>query len=170
MTIVDTSKPTTETKTKTGEIKKTYLDKDTNQEFEHAPAKNLAEIKEQKTLREKLREKREQRELNDRVLKSKGIAQGSDDEEGEEKDDSAAAWIDKLKQKQDALKKAKLLEEMDEQFGVGELVDSTRKQSKPKTFDNQNYDSKHLKGNICFYKNNNFGYLYLSNLKRCEIS
>lgn len=76
---VNDNKPVTETKTSTGQVKKTYIDKDTNQEFEHMPAKNLAEIKESKTLREKLREKRERRELDEKLRKTKGIAE-SDEE------------------------------------------------------------------------------------------
>ncbi len=49
------NKQAAESKSSTGQVKKTYIDKSTNQEFEHLPAKNLAEIKEAKTLREKLR-------------------------------------------------------------------------------------------------------------------
>jgi U4/U6.U5 tri-snRNP-associated protein 1 len=99
----------------------------------------LSEAKEQKTLREKLREKREQRELSEKILKSKGLA-SSDEEDNE---DSAAAWLEKVKQKQEAMKKAKLLEEMDEQFGVDELIETAKR---PKTNASQNYDSKNLKG------------------------
>ena len=47
--------------------KKTYIDKDTNQEFEHAPAKNLARIKEEKELREKLQEQKEKRLLTSKI-------------------------------------------------------------------------------------------------------
>jgi len=99
----------------------------------------LSEAKEQKTLREKLREKREQRELSEKILKSKGLA-SSDEEDNE---DSAAAWLEKVKQKQEAMKKAKLLEEMDEQFGVDELIETAKR---PKANTSQNYDSKNLKG------------------------
>lgn len=141
LTVTDPNKPVTEVKTASGQVKKTYLDKDTNQEFEHVPAKNLAEIKEQKTLREKLKQKREQRELSERIDKSKGIADSDD----EEKDDSAAAWLQKIKEKQEAQKKAKLLEEMDEQFGDGELVDTSSNRSKQNRNESQ-YGSKNLKG------------------------
>ncbi len=99
----------------------------------------MSEAKEQKTLREKLREKREQRELSEKILKSKGLA-SSDEEDNE---DSAAAWLEKVKQKQEAMKKAKLLEEMDEQFGVDELIETAKR---PKANTSQNYDSKNLKG------------------------
>ena len=85
------------------------------------------------------RVKREQRELSEKILKSKGLA-SSDEEDNE---DSAAAWLEKVKQKQEAMKKAKLLEEMDEQFGVDELIETAKR---PKANTSQNYDSKNLKG------------------------
>ena len=47
--------------------KKIYIDKDTNQEFEHAPAKNLARLKEDKELREKLQEQKEKRMLTQKI-------------------------------------------------------------------------------------------------------
>lgn len=47
--------------------KQTYIDKDTNQEFEHVPAKNLAKLKEEKELREKLQEQKTKRELTQKI-------------------------------------------------------------------------------------------------------
>lgn len=131
--MADPNKPSSETKSASGEVKRTYLDADTNQVFEHVPAKNLVEIKEQKELREKLKNKREQRELQSKILKSKGIA--DDDEE-----DDAAAWLAKVKEKQDALKKAKLLEEMDKQFEDEGLIETKSKKA------GGQYDARNLKG------------------------
>ena len=51
-----------------GAKKKTYIDKDTNQEFEHAPAKNMTEVKEQKDFKQKLEEQREKRKLLEKGL------------------------------------------------------------------------------------------------------
>lgn len=45
---LEDSKSTNKTDEKSKSDKKTYIDKETNQEFEHAPAKNLADIREQK--------------------------------------------------------------------------------------------------------------------------
>lgn len=118
------------------QAKKTYIDKDTNQEFEHVPAKNMADIREQKELRQKLQEKREKRLLGEKYQKSKGLAD-SDDEENES---SAAAWLQKAKEKQEAIRKAKILEEMDQQFG--DTVDSHTSKSKTQ----KDYDSTMLKG------------------------
>ena len=131
--VTDPNKPRSETKSASGEVKKTYLDADTNQVFEHVPAKNLVEIKEQKELREKLKNKREQRELQSKILKSKGIAD-------EDEEDDTAAWLAKVKEKQDALKKAKLLEEMDEQFEDEGLIETKSKKA------GAQYDARSLKG------------------------
>jgi len=91
----------------------------------------MVEIKEQKELREKLKNKREQRELTTKILKSKGIADS--DEEAD-----AASWLQKVKEKQEAQKKAKLLEEMDKQFENDELVEAKKT--------GKQYDSGNLKG------------------------
>jgi hypothetical protein len=62
---VSENKSTSDSKSADG--KKTYIDKDTNQEFEHVPAKNIAELKEQKSLREKLQEQKEKRQLVEKL-------------------------------------------------------------------------------------------------------
>ncbi|RNA29920.1 U4 tri-snRNP-associated 1 [Brachionus plicatilis] len=92
--------------------KKTFIDKDTNQEFEHAPAKNLTEVREQKEFKQKLDEQREKRRLAQKIRQVKSLGEQESDSDSE----SADVWVQKLKQKQEAAKKAKLLEEMDEQF------------------------------------------------------
>lgn len=111
--------------------KKTYIDKDTNQEFEHAPAKNIAEIREQKEFKQKLDEQREKRRLADKMRQIKSLAQ----DESESDSESAEAWVRKLKEKQMAEKKAKSLEEMDEQFAAENEVQKNKK-----------YTSTNLKG------------------------
>ena len=92
--------------------KKTFIDKDTNQEFEHAPAKNLTEQREQKDFKQKLEEQREKRRLAEKIRQVKTIAEQESDSESESTD----VWVQKLKQKQEAAMKAKLFEEMDQQF------------------------------------------------------
>lgn len=116
--------------------KKLYLDKKTSQQFEHAPAKNLAEVKEQKEFKKKLEEQKEKRRLVEKLKQVKGIA---DDESDDEDKQSAAIWLTKLKQKEEASRKAKLLEEMDQQFESSAASTST---GKKKT----TYDENHLKG------------------------
>lgn len=121
---------TNENNSKSGaDGKKTYIDQDTNQEFEHVPAKNIAELKEQKSLREKLQEQREKRQLVEKLRKTKGLADSDHEEE-------ASTWLLKVKQKEEALKKAKLLEEMDEQFGMND--DNELAEKKQKIINNKN--------------------------------
>jgi U4/U6.U5 tri-snRNP-associated protein 1 len=120
--------------------KKKYIDKDTNQEFEHVPAENIGEKKELKTFKDKLEEQREKRKLLDKLSKTKSIGNDLDEEDV----DSAQAWLKKLKQKEEANKKAKMLEEMDEQFGISDIIDED---SKKKTkANNKNYTANSLKG------------------------
>ncbi len=57
--------------------------------------------------------------------------------------DDASSWLQKVQEKQEAQKKAKLLEEMDEQFGVGEIVKNKIEQ--PKRIEKE-YTAKNLKG------------------------
>ena len=135
MSVTD-SKPSSSEAAKATDDKgvKKYIDKDTNQEFEHAPAINLTDKKEQKTFKEKLEVQREKRKLLEKLHKVKGIAD-------EVEDDSAQAWLNKLKEKEDAQKRAKLLEEMDEQFGKDY---ETSRPSKPAN--KSKYTADHLKG------------------------
>ena len=88
----------------------TYIDQDTNTEFEHVPAKNLAAIAEQKKFKQRLDEQREKRRQLERLKEVKGLGDESDD------DSSANAWLAKLKEREEATKKARLLAEMDEEF------------------------------------------------------
>ena len=124
--------------------KKKYIDKDTNQEFEHLPAENLADKKEQKTFKEKLEQQRDKRKLLEKLSKTKSIGNDLDDEDV----DSAQAWLKKLKQKEEANKKAKMLEEMDEQFGISDIVEkdlgTSFKKSNQKAA--SDYTANNLKG------------------------
>ena len=59
-----------------------------------------------------------------------GMGDDSDDEE------EASSWLLKVKQKEEALKKAKLLEEMDEQYGMND--DNELAEKKQKMINNKN--------------------------------
>lgn len=95
-------------------------------------------IKQQKEMREKLAAMKEKRLLNQKLGKVKAI--GDDDWL-----DDTAAWVERsrklAKEKEMAEKRAKLLEEMDEEFGVSSLVEEEFVQSK-----RDSYSSQHLKG------------------------
>uniref|UniRef100_A0A3P9MSB0 Spliceosome associated factor 1, recruiter of U4/U6.U5 tri-snRNP n=1 Tax=Poecilia reticulata TaxID=8081 RepID=A0A3P9MSB0_POERE len=95
-------------------------------------------IRQQKEMREKLAAMKEKRLLNQKLGKVKAI--GDDDWL-----DDTAGWVEKsrklAKEKEMAEKRAKLLEEMDEEFGVSSLVEEEFVQSK-----RDSYSSQDLKG------------------------
>uniref|UniRef100_A0AAR2JY41 Spliceosome associated factor 1, recruiter of U4/U6.U5 tri-snRNP n=1 Tax=Pygocentrus nattereri TaxID=42514 RepID=A0AAR2JY41_PYGNA len=100
---------------------------------------NPAQIKQQADIREKLAALKEKRLLNQKLGKVKTL--------GEEEPwlDDTAAWVERsrklAKEKEMAEKRAKLLEEMDEEFGVSNLVEQEFAQSKKEA-----YSSQDLKG------------------------
>ncbi|KAK6181096.1 hypothetical protein SNE40_009028 [Patella caerulea] len=104
----------------------------------HAPAVNWAEQKKTESLREKMAVMREKRLINQKLGKVKTLGDSDSD------DDGVLGWVKKSrkleKEKQLAAKRAKLLEEMDEEFGIADLVEDEFKPTK------KNYTSKDLKG------------------------
>ncbi|CAM9337763.1 unnamed protein product [Lampetra planeri] len=95
-------------------------------------------IQKQKEMREKLAAMKEKRILNQKLGKVKSLAD-------EDWLDDTAAWVEKnrkvAKEKEMAEKRAKLLEEMDQEFGVSSLVEEEFGHSKRDA-----YTSQHLKG------------------------
>ncbi|XP_058447937.1 U4/U6.U5 tri-snRNP-associated protein 1 isoform X2 [Malaya genurostris] len=107
-------------------------------EFYHKPALNQAEKTKEEKIREKLKERKEKRAVEDKLKKNKTLG------EDEEMDD-VRNWViksrDKERLRKEAENRAKLLDQLDEEFGVGDLVEQevskTRKES---------YRDKDLKG------------------------
>ncbi|KAK6316874.1 hypothetical protein J4Q44_G00122740 [Coregonus suidteri] len=99
---------------------------------------NPVYIKQQKEMREKLAAMKEKRLLNKKLGKVKTLA------EGDWLDDTVA-WVERnrkmAKEKELAEKRAKLLQEMDEEFGVSNLVEEEFGQAKKAA-----YRSQDLKG------------------------
>ncbi|XP_034409233.1 U4/U6.U5 tri-snRNP-associated protein 1 [Cyclopterus lumpus] len=95
-------------------------------------------IKKQKDMREKLAAMKEKRIQNQKLGKVKAIAE-------EDWLDDTSAWVERsrnmAKEKELAEKRAKLLQEMDEEFGVSSLVDEEFAQSKK-----DSYTARDLKG------------------------
>lgn len=95
-------------------------------------------IAHQKEMREKLAAMKEKRILNQKLGKVKTLAE-------EDWLDDTAAWVERsrkmAKEKEMAEKRAKLLEEMDEEFGVSNLVEEEFAQSRGEA-----YTSRDLKG------------------------
>ncbi|XP_029360713.1 U4/U6.U5 tri-snRNP-associated protein 1 [Echeneis naucrates] len=95
-------------------------------------------IQKQKEMKEKLAAMKEKRILNQKLGKVKTLAE-------EDWRDDTRAWVERsrklAKEKEMAEKRAKLLEEMDEEFGVSSLVEEEFAQSKREA-----YTSRDLKG------------------------
>ncbi|CAH1792523.1 unnamed protein product [Owenia fusiformis] len=106
----------------------------------HVPAVNQAEKRRQAEIQEKLAAIRSKRLINKKLGKVKTLGESDSDEE-----EGALAWIKKSRkqQKEKALaeKRAKLLEEMDNEFGIGNIVDEEFGTTKKKE-----YTSRDLRG------------------------
>ena len=100
----------------------------------HIPAKNLGQLSEADKIRERIKQRRLKRELESKLLTLKTLAE--DDEE------DSRNWVEKQKklqkEKEEAKKRAKMLEDLDDEFGVSDLVEE--KQHQPR------YSKKALKG------------------------
>ncbi|CAL1527625.1 unnamed protein product [Lymnaea stagnalis] len=94
----------------------------------HVPAVNLGDVRKTEILREKMSNKKSQRHHEKRLKTIKGLG------ESDSEDEDAKAWVlksRKLQQEREmADKRAKMLEEMDEDFGIGTLVDQEFKKDK----------------------------------------
>lgn len=108
----------------------------------HAPPLNLGDLKRTEELKEKVKQMKEKRRLGTKLGKVKTLATADD---GGDDDGSALAWVMKSRRlehdKIQAEQRAKLLEEMDSEFGIGNLVDEEFGGSKKKK-----YGSKDLRG------------------------
>lgn len=132
----------------TGTEEKSYADR----EDVHKPATNISEKKYSDKMREKMEAIREKRKINQKLKKVKGL--------GDEDDpalDSAAAWVAKSrvaeKEKEMAEKRAQMLEEMDEEFGISGLIEETAAKIKKEP----TYSSKDLRGLTVQHKTSDIG-------------
>ncbi|XP_064624219.1 U4/U6.U5 tri-snRNP-associated protein 1-like isoform X2 [Lineus longissimus] len=113
-------------------------DKPEDEDF-HAPPVNLGELKKTEAMKEKLAAIREKRKINQKLGKIKTLGQSESDD-----DDSARAWVKRNRKVEEekalADKRAKVLEEMDAEFGIGGLIDEEFKDTE------KTYTSKDLDG------------------------
>ncbi|XP_057652687.1 U4/U6.U5 tri-snRNP-associated protein 1 isoform X2 [Diorhabda carinulata] len=118
--------------------KESDLKKDDLGEFYHKPAENLIQKAQQEKIRSKLQEIREKRQIHSKLSSVKTL--GESDSE-----DDLSLWVDKSRKidqaKKEAEKRAKMLEELDAQFGISDFVESENK-AKMKN----KYTEKDLKG------------------------
>lgn len=112
-------------------------------EFYHKPADNIAQKLQAEKLREKFRQKKEKRLLEDKLKKVKKLGESEDF-------DDINAWLErsrnKEKSKADAAKRAQALEQMDADFDVvpDDFVESRGRAEVAKK--QRAYTDKHLKG------------------------
>lgn len=100
---------------------------------------NIGQKKATEEIRRKIDEKRERRKIEQKLAKTKELGEASDE------DDNAASWIEKLRKiqqgKEEAARRAKTLEEMDEALEAGDAAKSETINRKPKA-----YTSRDLQG------------------------
>jgi len=113
----------------------------------HTPAQNISSIKKSDSLKQKMEELREKRRIHKKLQKVQNLADDDDDPATQ----SAAAWVEKMRvqdeEKKLAQKRAKLLEEMDDDFGVSNVVDKAfANVAKTKIKKEPNYTSRDLAG------------------------
>lgn len=113
--------------------------KDDLGEFYHKPAHSLTVKAQQEKIRSKLSDYKEKRKIDCKLSKVKLLGDADSD------DDDAIRWVEKnrrvLTAKEEANKRAKMLEELDAQFGIAEVVESEQRVRR-----NRQYNEKHLKG------------------------
>ncbi|XP_061162474.1 U4/U6.U5 tri-snRNP-associated protein 1-like isoform X2 [Saccostrea echinata] len=103
----------------------------------HKPALSLTEKKETEKLKERIQKMKDKRKIKDQLGKVKTLGES-------DSDDDTTAWVKKSRQKQKekelAEKRAKQLMELDEAFGLEDIVKEEFKDSK------KEYTSKDLRG------------------------
>ena len=101
---------------------------------------NIREKKKTEELKRKIDERREKRKIEDRLAHVRTIAECATEE-----DDDVSSWVNKSRkiqqQKEEAEKRAKMLEEMDQQFGVGDMLVKEALKEKSRS-----YTAKNLRG------------------------
>ena len=108
-------------------------------EVRHKPAESLTQNISADKLRDKLKRKREKRKQESKLLAVKSLADSSDED--------ASSWVLSLKEKQEekerAKKRAQMFEDLDDDFGIGNLVEKDKKETIKKE---KTYNSKALAG------------------------
>ena len=110
----------------------------------HVPAKNLGAERAAEAVRARIEVVKAQRCVASKLGKVRTLGE-SDDSEQEDGVSGAASWVQRSRQLTEEKKKAelraKMLAEMDEDFGISDVIRSERERER-----NQSYDSRHLGG------------------------
>ncbi len=101
------------------------------------PAENWSDKTQADKIRERIKQRRVKREQESKLLSLRKLGESDSEEEGGA--DRATSWVEKqkaaLKAKQEAAKRAKMLEELDDEFGVGSIVEEEAKREREKAYD-----------------------------------
>ncbi|KAK6047387.1 hypothetical protein COOONC_15109 [Cooperia oncophora] len=88
-------------------------------EFRHKKPENWSDKKKEQEMKEKLEIAKKKRQVYERVLTAKGIADSDSEED-------AADWVAKMRKQEEEKKRAeeraKMLDAMDEEFGVNSII------------------------------------------------
>ncbi|GFG38346.1 hypothetical protein Cfor_05693 [Coptotermes formosanus] len=108
-------------------------------EFVHKPAENLSQKAHTEKVKQRLMEHKDKRQIESKLAHIKPLGESDED------DDSAQAWVSRSRTLQEervqAEKRAKALEELDAEFGVGDLVEDEMRNER-----RQAYSSRDLRG------------------------
>lgn len=105
--------------------------KDDLGEFYHKPAASLTAKTKEDKIREKLKERKEKRAIEEKLKKVKTLGE---DEEMDDLKSWAIKTRDKHRLKKEAEQRAKLLDQLDAEFGVGDLVDQEVRDSRREAY------------------------------------
>uniref|UniRef100_A0A915CD57 U4/U6.U5 tri-snRNP-associated protein 1 n=3 Tax=Parascaris univalens TaxID=6257 RepID=A0A915CD57_PARUN len=93
-------------------------------EFVHKAPQHIGDKKRAEEVKEKLQTMREKRRIYEKVLRAKGLAESDSDED-------TAEWVKKNRELEEERKRAeeraKLLDDMDAEFGIDSLIEDDRK-------------------------------------------
>jgi len=108
-------------------------------EFVHKPAENLSQKAHTEKVKQRLMEHKEKRQIESKLAHVKPLGESDED------DDSSQAWVARSRRMQEervqAEKRAKALEELDAEFGVGDLVEDEMRNERREA-----YSSRDLRG------------------------
>ena len=98
----------------------------------HIPAKNIGEASLADKMRERLAERKKKREMEAKLMMTKGLGADSGDE------GDAQKWVKRqkkaAKEKAKAAKAAKAFEALDDEFGIGSMVDEDAKKERQREY------------------------------------
>lgn len=119
--------------------------KDDLGEFYHKPAQNTSDIARSEKIKDKLTLHKQKRQIEANLLKTKLLTE-------DDSDDDANAWVEKNRRLQDEKKKAearaKLLDQLDEEFGIEELVKEDVRNERRTAYSNRDLHGLKVEHNI----------------------